>query len=488
MSTNLPRQEFSILANGLGLVDESPNRFVFLGPSSKGTANVLQAFSQKQDIVDAVGYGPAPEDAAYAMGQGGSLLFMKTGATVAGANGSVTATPIGSATGTITLAGAPYDSYTAIVEIMTTGTVGIGEFRYSLDNGLTYSEKLTIPSGGAYVIPNTGITATFVPGAGATFFEAGDIHTWASTGPSMNATDLGTAITALRADLTTWPVLVISCRFADASSATTFFSALSTHLDALEGDFRFVRAIVDAGSDDEATTTAAFDAVEDDRILVVYGNTPTASGLVVAGRGFPSLGVGLVAGRAAKVKISTALHRFASGALSGASATLLSHDERKNESVDSHKLTTFRTWLGSGGAFITRGRLKAPAGSDFQFWQLGRVMDEACRITYEAQKSFIARGLRTTTTGALDERDAGRLESQVQSDLEAGLLQPTNDEGTKGHVSSIAPAEGLGYKIDRTNNVQTSGALISTVALRPLAYPDVVQTTMGYAISVPVAA
>jgi len=488
MSTNLPRQEFSILSNGLGLVEESPNRFVFIGPSSKGTANVLQAFSQKNDITDAVGYGPAPEDAAYSMGQGGSLLFMKTSASVAGTNGSVTATLVGTATGTVTLADAPYDSYTAIIEIMTTGTVGTGEFRYTLDNGKTYSETLTIPAGGTYTIPNTGITATFVPGAGAIYFEAGDTHSWTSVGPSMNATDLGTAITALRADQTTWPVLVICCRFADASTATTFFSALSTHLDTLEGDFRFVRAIMYAGDDDEATTDTAFDAVSDDRIMVVYGNAPTASGLVVAGRGFPSLGVGLAAGRAAKVKLSTALHRVASGPLPGADSTLLSHDERQTESVDSHKLTTFRTWLERGGAFVTRGRLKAAAGSDFQFWQLGRVMDEACRVTYLAQQLFIAKGVRTTTTGAIDDRDAGRWESGVQADLEAALLQPVNEEGTKGHVSSIAPSEGLGYKIDRTNNVQSTATIISTVALRPLAYPDVIQTTMGYSLAVPVAA
>ena len=96
--------------------------------------------------------------------------------------------------------------------------------------------------------------------------------------------------------------------------------------------------------------------------------------------------------------------------------------------------------------------------------------------------------MRTTTTGAIDDRDAGRWESDVQADLEAALLQPVNEEGTKGHVSSIAPSEGLGYKIDRTNNVQSTATIISTVALRPLAYPDVIQTTMGYSLAVPVAA
>lgn len=85
------------------------------------------------------------------------------------------ATPIGRcSTGTITPSGpALARDLTIDVCIYGGGTLGEATFIYSV-NGSAASVPQVVPGGGTFLVPNTGITLTFDPGPGSTYYAPGD--------------------------------------------------------------------------------------------------------------------------------------------------------------------------------------------------------------------------------------------------------------------------------------------------------------------------
>lgn len=480
----LPGQTLSIRDPGLGIVLPTVRTPLWLGTSSIGTDFELKSFARKTDAVDNLGQGPLPEAVCRALDiAGGPQFAMKLTSSAAGTIGAVSPTRVGVSTGTVTTAGTPYDAYEVQVQIRksSTGvTVGTGTFRYSLDDGDTWSEDIAIPTSMSFVIPSTNVTITFVVGAGPLAFEAGDQHDFDCVAPYFGTTQLASAVTALLASPTkAWRFMVLTGRPATASAGATLFGALATHLASFATAHRYLRALTDFGIDTVANTQTALAGVSDRRISVAYGTLKLPSSKPFAGWGMPRFPVAVSAGvRAAASLISTDLGRVASGPITGAKTTSASHDEEVQQSLNDHRIITVRTQTGLEGLYFTKGWIKAPVGSDYQKWQYGAIMDEACRVTYERQQRFVNMGLRTNADGTIHERDAARLETEVMTALDQLLLKPLNAEGTKGHVSAVS------YKIDRTNNLQSTAQLLSEVAVRPLGYAEFISTQLGMALEV----
>jgi len=483
----IPGQSLTIRDPGLGVVDQSDNAFVLVGCAEKGPQNVVIAFSSLKYIVDTYGQGPLSEDLCTTLVIAGAPVFgCRVAGTIAGAATSVNKVSADSSTGAVTVTGAALDRYTAIVDITTTGTLGTGRFKYSLDGSLidgsarTYSEELTVPSSGTYLVPNTGLTLTFAPGGGPVYFEKGDRHTFSSTAPHYSTTEVGLAMDAVASYLSTaseaeFDAIVLSGRNATGSAAATLFGALSTRLAGLETMFRYMGAIADVGSGDSTVNVkTAMNSVSDERICVVYGDADIVSAKGFAGFGAPTRTACVaLAARAARELISTDLARYASGALEGVLA--ISHDEYLSEELDAAKISTLRTWPGSPGYYITNARMKSAPGSDFRYWQHRRCMDVACRTVTKVQQNFSSIGLLTEDGGSIDPTEAQRLESIARQPLDDALLSPKNIEGRAGHVSAYR------YKIDLSNDVLTSETVMSDVAIRPLGYAKFISTQIGFA-------
>lgn len=451
---------------------------MYMGTASAGSISTVYAFNDPQDVINTLGQGPLPEDLCYSLAiAGGPVYAMRLTGSTAGAAGSVTKTAIGTSTGTITVAGAAYDAYVVRVEIKVTGALGVAEFRYSLDNAVTFSPQIIVPSGGTYAIPNTNLTLTFVAGGGPVIFEAGDYHTFTCTAPGFSASDLNTGITALKLDNTQIAAIVLSGKFATGSASATIAAAMSVHAASLFTMYRPLRYIMDAGADNAATTRTAFASFSDARGAVCYGSDVCTSAKPFTGWGAPTSPIQrVVAGRAAASLISTDLARFSSGALQG--VTSITHDEFRSELMDQKNFTTLRTHQGVSGYFITNARLMSAPGSDYQFWQHGRVMDVATYTSYSALLPFLNSSVRTTSTGAIDPRDAARWEKTVKDALRTVLLDPDNAEGTPGHVSA------LDCKVDQVSNVLTTGVVKVTVAIRPLGYAKTITNTLSFSVNV----
>lgn len=474
----IPGLTLQIRDPGLGLVGPSVSTPLVLGTSSSGTVNTIVSISDQGDLVDEFGEGPLTEDAGRMLSlAGGPILCMRATGGVAGAAGAVTKTAAASGTGTITVAGAPYDAYQARVTIVAAGALGVATFTYSLDNGNTTSDVITVPSGGTFAIPRTNLTLTFVPGSGTpTTYDAGDLHTFTCTAPAINATNLGDAMTAALATSRLYRFAYLAGRHGDATASATLGAAAVTHMATAQGQKRYTAFLMDAGSDVAATTITAFAAVAGARNMFGFGSTRRSSVKPFAGWSTPTgTAAAEVAARLAADLISTHAGRVASGPLPG--LVSITHDERTAEGMDAAGFATLRTHQGLPGFYVTRGRIKAAAGSDFQRAELRFVMDVACTTAVEALTTQINKALRVLTdgTGRIDPRDAATWRAVVMRALRARLTEPLNAEGFAGHVSD------LDVTVNQSNNVLTSGQVLVTVAIVSLGYAETIAIDVGYA-------
>lgn len=98
-------------------------------------------------------------------------------------------TKSGFGTGSLSASGTATDSLDIVVDITTLGGVGVAVFRYSIDGGVTWEASgITVPGGGSYVIPDTGVTILFVDGSEGNSFEVGDDYSFTIATPTFQAT------------------------------------------------------------------------------------------------------------------------------------------------------------------------------------------------------------------------------------------------------------------------------------------------------------
>lgn len=469
-----PTQVVRINDPGRTNVSPAPTTGLVIGFASSGTADTVTSIANPNTLATTFDQGPMPEAAAKMLQvAGGPVLCLRTATSVAGVNSVVSQTGGGPV---VTVGGVPNDKYDAKITIVAGGVLGTATFKYSLDSDNTESETITVPGGGAFLIPNTGVTATFVVGT----HEAGTTHEFTSTPPMYNASDLSTAFAAILADPTEFAFIVFAGEAADAASAATLFSAIDGHLTSLENGFRYVRSMMSAGDDTFGNVKTSFAAVESDRISPVFSTGRLSSAKPFAG--WASASVPLVqhaASRAASALISTDLARVLSGAIDGTLS--IGHDEFLDpQGLDDARISTFRTLPGRAGFFITNMRLKSALGSDFRYWQHGRVIDVTCRQTVISQQTLLSKGIRVNADGTIDEREAVAIEADINGALEAVLVSPLNAEGNPGHISRTADDPPL-YTIDRTNDILATEEIKSSVAVRPLGYPKLITTDIGFA-------
>lgn len=475
----IPSIQLSVRDPGLGVTPSAITSFIYMGTCSAGTATAINAFSNASDAVDTLAQGPLAEDVCYHLAiAGGPVYAMRLTGSTAGAAGAVTKTAVSTSTGTVTVAGAAFDAYVVRVEIRGTGALGVALFRYSLDGGNTYSPNITVPSGGTYAIASTNLTLTFVPGGGPIIFENGDLHTFTCTAPGFSTTDLANGITALKASNIEIAAIILSGKFVASTTAATMAAAMSVHAAALFNMYRPIRYMLDAGSDDAATTKTSFASYSDARGATGFQSDTCTSAKPIVGWGtVPCSVVRQMAGRCAASLISTDPAWVAAGALQG--VTAITHDEFRSELMDQAKFSTLRTVQGLSGFFITNVRLMSIAGSDYEFWQHGRVMDVATATTYKSLLPFLNSSVRTVNgTGAIDPRDAATWEKTVKDALRTVLLDPDNAQGTPGHVSA------LDCKVDQTTNVIVSKTVKVKIAIRPLGYAKAIVAELSYSVNV----
>lgn len=483
MTTN--SVNINVQDGGLGSA-QVPNgkRQVVIGYASAPSAlNVPTLFAGGAvlALIAAMGYGSGVERAALALDAGAEVVFIACTTDTAGANSAIDSS-LKAGTSAVTFAdGAPFDDYDGALLVTLGGTIGTGpvRFKFTLDNGRTYSFEINLGTANTYAIPHSGITLSF----GAGTLVTGDIVSWHSTAPQPSNANVATALAALGASSFTWGAEVAVTGVMAGSNVT----ALETDLDTLAATgFKFTRAFAESrdahflnghGGTQEteaawvASLIADFAAVDTKRACVSGGYGNQISPISKRNYRRPVAW----AGSRRRVQVGGPhihLGRVRDGSLSGFTFPsnpdgLPYHDERGLAGLDSARFMTVWTIPGYPGLYIKNPNLMA-ANTDFTALYYGSTMDLVCAVMRTAGMRFVNDAVRVDpVTGKILENDARDIERYCQTQLDTALTAP-------GYASAIRVV------CSRNDNILTTKTINVTVYVIPLGYMLEIDVTIGF--------
>ncbi len=366
-----------------------------IGVSSLGVSNQMISLTDPDQIAEKLGTGPLANAVADSFMDGlGVVYAIPAAGDVAGSVGAVTAvkTGTGNMTAAATAAGSVLDEFDAIIKIVDAGRLNVATFQYSLDGGDTYSGKITVPAGGTYAVPQTGVTLTFTE-AGAQpeeSFKAGDTYKFKTVAPTASVNSVNDAIdVALDTNLIYEGIHVVG------ASSSSLWAALAVRVAEAESRFRYIYALVEAAGPSAGQTVDAWvtallaeaASFADTRVAICAGRLELIDQLT--GRQMERNGAGVFMGRVKNLHVQESAGKVIVGPLPGVVGLRPAGINNGHiHALDEAGFITFRQYEGLNGFYITNFRIKAEPISDFQYGELRRVMDKACRLVRIAALRF----------------------------------------------------------------------------------------------------
>lgn len=394
-------------------------------------------------------------------------------------DGTVTRTGSGTATLLDASTHSPLDNYNIHVKVTTAGALGVGAFQYALDDGkfsetssreYSYGGTIMIPSGGKYVIPDTGVVLTF-----AGTFVADDIYSGVATPAQPTNTDIGNAVTALRALSTQWERLHVATTPTSAANAAALAAILQTQMDTAEDAFRYAYAVMecpwDSVTDTDAVISAAFASTVANRVAAFVSHADIVSPLTsrIVKRPFGWAGCR----RLAENQLCEDIGKTRNRALGG--VTYIYRDENATPGLTEARFNTARTFNGTAGYYVTEGKTLASNGDDYARLANRRVMDLICTVAYAAYVLEVNSEVNITRdTGYIQEPDAQQIDSRVDAKLRAALTgQVSDDEGTG--------LPDIQSQIGRTDDLRSASNATAAVVTTPKGYLRNIAVTLSSA-------
>lgn len=463
-----PFTHLTIKDGALGITPaNTPNIQVKVGVCSQGPTNVLQSFSSVQLLKDTMGAGPLVDSAVMVILRGGGpVLVMRVLTSATATTSSVT--KVGTGTGTMTVAGNALDAFKAKVQIVQTGatiTSGTGSFRYSLDNGQTWSSELAIPTGGTFPVPSTGLTLTFVNGMSGTSFVAGDTHSFTTTAIGYSLSELNVAFTALLADPRKWAWAHVVGAADSVADSATMAVAMASQMAAAEVAYRYAFVNIECPTDTDANLIAGFASFVSTRVSVWAGTSMVLSPVSgnILERSSAWEGLALAGSRQPQVDVA---YTDEGGEL--LFSTSIVRDEGATPALDNARFSTLTSQVGLPGFFVTNARLMAPPGSDFELFQYRRVMD----IASAAGRAWLL--LQQSKIITVDRVTGKILEADAMSFEEKGGAKIRNTVTQGGY------AEDVQLVVDRTVNLLSTQTFRPSIRVLPFAYAKYIEADIGF--------
>jgi hypothetical protein len=399
---------------------------------------------------------------------------VRTGQSTAGAAGTLTTTVAGTSVVTLAASPTPNDDYEIAARVVTGGTRGTAGITYqlSLDGGRNW---------GAVTALGTAIAIT-VPGAGGVTFNiaagtllAGDTWSVRTTAPQWSASELGTALDALRDSILDWELVSI----VGALDATSFDTVeLKIASMSAAGKYRawIGHTRMPNAGESEAAYKTALDGIFASK-ATIYGMLCAGAckmvSSVVSGRRYKRPISYVVGAQQAAFDHEENIAEVRRGPISGisirdANGNADEHDEAINPGLDDSRFTTLRTIEGKAGVYVNRGLVFSSPGSDFVLFAHRRVMGLALRTL----RAFFVERLNSSvrvnaTTGYILEEDALEIERGAEAALRAVLL-------AKPKASAVA------FSLSRTDNLLSTKTLTGSARVIPLAYAEQINLDVGF--------
>lgn len=420
----LPNAFVDINSRNLGNSPNTPSGiFAFAGIAVDGTATAetVNTIGSLNEVRSKIGYGALADDLVDFFNAGGRrALAYPIAPTTESTLSAVTKTAVGTSTGTITIAKVSGkvvpNVFSLKVEITRTGDIGEGKFKYSTDAGLTFSPENLIPA--SFVIPGTEITLTFVKGAGAVYFEDGDLHTATASKPVITDAKIESAVDAFIASTEVFDGIVIS-----NPCGTSLLSSLKTKAVNAEAspNFRYIYIVVRPAL--SATPAAAITgaaalvaAVQNDHIQIV-----TSEMLMIRPNQSNDIQqrnvIGVIVGRRSSLAISEDLGLFSAGGLPNMYSKVADWTETTIEDLDALKTVTVREFKGVAGYRPTNGWMSDPY-SDMSKDAFKLIIDKAASIARVSALAFLKVKVDPSDVVASTEN----LKATVENDLNTKLV------------------------------------------------------------------
>jgi len=369
-----------------------------------------------------------------------------------------------------TQASSPVDAYSALVEIVTGGALGVATFRYALDGQAaspSYSGEIAIPAGGVFVVPGSGIVLTF-----ASTFVAADTYAFVTTAAGFSVSDVAAALDVAMADSAEWRFAHVVGTPANAAGAASLAATCKTKADAAFTAFRYVRIMIECPqSEGDATIKTAFASFESPLVSVCVGDADVKS--VLTGREFRRNIAWAAANRMAKYDVHVPPEKTApTGSFESLHlVTKLYRNEEATPGLHDARFVTARTHIGLAGYYLTGGKTMAPAGSDFQSTERVDVFNKLCRVVRVEALRLLSSDLEVDDTGKLSELEASRAERRMQSVARSDM---------QGNVSKDKNGPAVYVSIDRDSNILSTENLPIEVSAIPKGKASTISVRVGF--------
>lgn len=475
-----------------GALQSQPNKAALvpclIGVASSGPFTPVRiAGGQLVELSSTFGRGPLPQLASRFVAAGLDVVLVRAAVTTAGSSGTVTTTAGG--TSVITATGTPNDTYDVAIQFSVGATVGVAGavFRYTIDNGRSWSAPVALGTANSYAVPGTGMSFAFA--AGTILATTGaKVRTLE---PKWGTDDLHDAVEALRSSGEEFDWLDVIGSMSSTEAAT-----LKSELETFEAAGVYRRSMAETDAPGAAETLADwrasiltdYAAFESRRVAVGAGECLFYSALDRKTFRRPATWpIALRAGIVDPARYN--IHRTKEDGFGGpldasifdSSGNPISHNESTNPGLDTTgvqgtaRFMTLRTLATKGRrTYCTRANLMSPPGSDFQLFRHGIVMDLACTTTLRVLTEEIGETPQVEKTGPrvgkIVEGYAKAIEEACKTALREALLTP-------GRASDA-------YVI-----VERNDAILSTKKVRcktyvlPLGDADWIENELSYVAS-----
>jgi hypothetical protein len=474
---SVPSVTTNELDNQIGVAISTGDTLAICAPTTGGTVavNTPVVCTRSQDVITQFGEGAGVEAACwYIENLGIPVLMCKTGITTAGAYGSIDVTGVtGTSVATTNAGTVPWDEYDVQFKVVTGGTIGTAgiTFKYSLDNGRTWSVETALGTAVFYLIADANVRFNFAAGTLVT----NDLVKVRTSAPLWNQVQLSAALAALRNSIKSWSVCLVmgNCGASDVAALETAQAAMNAggRKRTLLGHTR----IPTVGESDATYQTAL--AVITSGLAAPFSGISGGSCKMQSprsGRRYERPAIVPVAGRVAQIREGEDPSWVGRGALPP-SVTIAddngnpeNHDEAKFPGLDDQRLITLRSWEGKPGVYITNARIMSAPGSDFVYVQHRRVMNLADRVVRAVLANVSSQDILVNpTTGFILEEEAAGIETLVNAALDTEVVSPRN-------------ASDCIFTLSRSDNLLSTFELKGSARIVPLAYPKSIKIDIGF--------
>lgn len=289
----------------------------------------------------------------------------------------------GTGTGTLVLSGIPNNSFDLVFDITETGGLNKATFTYSLNDGISTSEEITMPLSGTFIIPDTGITVKFAEGGQKdTSFILGDQIKAKATASSLTNSDILNAVGKIKN-------LNIAAEFVHIVGETSqeTWAAVSAEQKALfETQKIAMLFLLEAYKPKEDETAEVY---TDSLISARKGINNYDIQVVVARCNYVRMDktiknvnmAGIVCGWYASASVQKSIGKTSEFSLSETKGLTLMPPgiEDELERLDYAGFLTFRKYIGLEGLYVTNARVFCPEGSDYKYAEHVRVKNKIIR-------------------------------------------------------------------------------------------------------------